>query len=69
MILIFRRVLLQEEDTAASNSKDVNDHGDDDDEDFGECDEVFHDPLCEEEVSSIITIHTSFAVMIMSDLS
>ena len=36
---------LKDEDAAATFAKDVND-----DEDFGECDEVFHDNLCEEEV-------------------
>ena len=51
--------LLKDEDSAATNAKDVNDA---DDEDFGECEEVFHDPLCEEEVS-IITFHSSFAVL------
>ena len=34
-----------EDAAAATNAKDVND-----DEDFVECDEVFHDNLCEEEV-------------------
>ena len=60
--LLYVHRLMKDEDAAATNAKDVNDATDDDEEDFGECDEVFHDPLCEEEVS-IITFHSSFAVL------
>ena len=61
-VLTFYHVF-KDEVAAATNAKDSNDR-DVDDEDFGECDEVFHDPLCEEEVS--ITVNISSAVK-MSD--